>query len=121
MSFLPFPHYIAGIKLSLMMKHLFFFASLLFLFNTGIFAQDVWLQNHFSPNSGCSIGSSSTVTVLVNNNSGVIMPSNTIQVSYSVDGSAPVNQPLSSNLTAGASWNFSFSAKADLSACGPHV
>ncbi len=84
-------------------------------------AQDVWLQNHFSPNSGCALSNMETVTVLVNNNSGVIMPSNTIQVYYRVDGGAVVNQPLSSNLTAGASWNFSFSQKADLSACGAHI
>lgn len=49
------------------------------------------------------------------------MPSNTIQVYYTVDGGAAVNQALSSNLTAGASWNFSFSQKADLSACGNHI
>ena len=84
-------------------------------------AQDVWLQNHFSPNSGCALSNMETVTVLVNNNSGVIMPSNTIQVYYRVDGGTIVNQPLSSNLTAGASWNFSFSQKADLSACGAHI
>lgn len=84
-------------------------------------AQDVWLQNHFSPNSGCALSNLETVTVLVNNNSAVIMPSNTIQVYYRVDGGTVVNQPLSSNLTAGASWNFSFSQKADLSACGAHI
>ena len=49
------------------------------------------------------------------------MPSNTIQMYYSVDGGTVVNQPLSSNLTAGASWNFSFAVKADLSACGSHI
>ena len=89
--------------------------------STNTKAQDVWLQNHFSPNSGCSLSNMETVTVLINNNSGVTMPSNTIQVYYQTDGGTIVNQPLSSNLTAGASWNFSFSTKANLSACGSHV
>ncbi|AEA44875.1 gliding motility-associated C-terminal domain-containing protein [Fluviicola taffensis] len=84
-------------------------------------AQDVWLQNHFSPNSGCSLSNLETVTVLVNNNSGGVMLSNTIQVYYTIDGGSAVNQPLSSNLTAGASWNFSFAVKANLSACGAHI
>lgn len=84
-------------------------------------AQDVWLQNHFSPNSGCSLSNMETVTVLVNNNSGTTMPSNTIQVYYQADGGTIINQPLSSNLTGGASWNFSFSAKVNLSACGAHI
>lgn len=84
-------------------------------------AQDVWLQNHFSPNSGCSLTNAETVTVLINNNSGVVMPSNTIQVSYTVDGGSLTNQLLSSNLTAGSSWNFSFTVKANLSACGAHI
>jgi gliding motility-associated-like protein len=84
-------------------------------------AQDVWLQNHFSPSSGCSLSTLETVTVLINNNSAVIMPSNSIQVYYTIDGGAAVNQALSSNLTGGASWNFSFSVKANLSACGNHI
>jgi len=49
------------------------------------------------------------------------MPSNTIQVYYSIDGGTSVNHPLSSNLTPGASWNFTFSIKADLSSCGAHI
>lgn len=49
------------------------------------------------------------------------MPSNTIQVYYTVDGGSLTNQALSSNLFPGASWNFSFSVKANLSACGSHI
>lgn len=84
-------------------------------------AQDVWLQNHFSPNSGCGLPASSVVNVLINNNSSVIMGANSINVSYTIDGGATVNQLLSSNLTPGASWNFSFSTQANLSACGAHL
>ena len=105
---------------SMFLRYLFLLI-LLTSFSSITRAQDVWLQNHFSPNSGCALSTLETVTVLVNNNSPVIMPSNTIQVYYRVDGGAIVNQPLSSNLTAGASWNFSFSVKADLSACGSHT
>lgn len=86
-----------------------------------VFAQDVWLQNHFSPNSGIKLSSLENVTVLVNNNSGVIMPANTIQVNYTINGGGVVSQMLSSNLTAGASWNFTFSVKANLSVYGTHV
>ncbi len=105
---------------SMFLRYLFLLI-LLTTFSSITRAQDVWLQNHFSPSSGCALTTLETVTVLVNNNSGVIMPSNTIQVYYRVDGGAITNQPLSSNLTAGASWNFSFSVKADLSACGSHI
>lgn len=104
-----------------MLRRYLFLLILLTTFSSITRAQDVWLQNHFSPNSGCSLSTLETVTVLVNNNSGVIMPSNTIQVYYTVDGGAPVNQALSSNLTSGASWSFSFAVKADLSVCGSHI
>jgi gliding motility-associated-like protein len=105
---------------SMFLRYLFLLI-LLTTFSSITRAQDVWLQNHFSPNSGCALTNLETVTVLVNNNSPGIMPSNTIQVYYRVDGGTIVNQPLSSNLTGWASWNFSFSVKADLSACGSHT
>jgi len=92
-----------------------------FLFSMIAYSQDVWLQNHFSPNSGFRLSNAETVTVLVNNNSGITMLANTITVKYQVDNGTIVSQPLSSNLTAGASWNFSFSTKADLSAFGSHI
>jgi gliding motility-associated-like protein len=88
---------------------------------SGAFSQDVWLQNHFSPNSGCSLTANEMVTVLINNNSSVVMPSNTINVTYKVDGGAQTSQMLSSNLFPGASWNFSFAVNANLSACGSHT
>ena len=112
---------IAYQHLYFMIRRYLFLLILLTTFSSTTRAQDVWLQNHFSPNSGCALTTLETVTVLINNNSGVIMPSNTIQVYYTVDGGTVVNQPLSSNLTPGASWNFSFSAKANLSACGSHI
>ncbi len=91
------------------------------LFSILAYSQDVWLQNHFSPNSGFRLSNSETVTVLINNNSAVIMPSNTITVKYQVDNGTVVSQLLSSNLTPGASWNFSFTVKADLSTFGAHT
>lgn len=84
-------------------------------------AQDVWLQNHFAPSTGCSLSSVENVNVLVNNNSGIIMASNTIFLYYTINGGTAVSQPLSVNLTGGASWNFTFSTKADLSACGTYT
>ncbi len=102
-----------------MIKALLFL--LLFFAVRPLMAQDVWLQNHFSPNSGSALSNLETITVLINNNSGVVMPSNTITVNYSINGSATVSQLLSTNLTAGASWNFSFNTKANLSAPGIYV
>lgn len=85
------------------------------------FSQDVWLQSHFSPNSGCGLTNSELVNVLINNNSGAVMPSNTINVSYTIDGGSLTQQLLNSNLFPGASWNFNFSVNANLSSCGSHV
>lgn len=86
-----------------------------------VHAQDVWLQNHSAPSTACSLTSTENVNVLVNNNSGSVMASNTINVSYSVNGGAPVSQLLNSNLFPGASWNFTFNTKANLSACGTYA
>ena len=83
--------------------------------------QDVWLQNHSSPVSGCGLSNNEQVNVLINNNSGSIMGSNTINVSYTIDGGSLTQQLLNSNLFPGASWNFTFTVNANLSACGPHV
>lgn len=49
------------------------------------------------------------------------MGSNTITVTYQLDGGSSVSQLLGSTLMAGATWTFTFSAQADLSACGPHT
>jgi hypothetical protein len=94
---------------------------LLFSIVNQLEAQDVWLQNNFSPVTACSLTNAESVSVLINNNSGTVMVSNTINVSYSVNGGAPVLQLLNSNLFPGASWNFTFSVKADLSACGTYA
>ena len=99
------------------MKKIILLLGLISIANLGV-AQDVWLQGHFLPNSGTGLSNAETVTVLVNNNSAVIIPANTIQVSYSVNNGTPVNQYLNANLTGGASWNFSFSTKVNLSDFG---
>ncbi|HLP56222.1 MAG TPA: gliding motility-associated C-terminal domain-containing protein [Fluviicola sp.] len=90
-------------------------------FQITAFSQDVWLQNHSSPVSGCSLSNAEQVNVLINNNSGVVMASNTINVSYTIDGGSLTQQLLNSNLFPGASWNFTFAVDADLSACGTHI
>lgn len=104
-----------------MFARILFVWTILLAINNHVSAQDVWLQNHFAPSTACSLSSAENVNILVNNNSGIIMASNTIQLYYTVNGGTPVNQPLSTNLTAGASWNFTFSVKADLSACGTYA
>jgi gliding motility-associated-like protein len=82
------------------------------------YSQDVWLQNHLSPNSGCGLSAIENVTVLIYNNSSSFIPSNNVTVYYSINGGSPVSQLLASNLAPNASWNFTFSTKANLSACG---
>lgn len=95
--------------------------TILSFWSCNAFSQDVWLQNHSLPNSGCGLSSSEIVNVLINNNSGVVMTSNTINVSYTIDGSSLTQQLLNSNLFPGASWSFNFNVNADLSACGDHT
>lgn len=84
-------------------------------------AQDVWLQNHFAPNSGCNLTATQPVNVLINNNSATVMAANTITVSFKVDNGPVTNELLSVNLFPGASWNYTFTSQANLSACGPHT
>ena len=84
------------------------------------YAQDVWLQNFFAPNSGCELTNSELVNVLINNNSGSFIPANSITVRYSVDAGAPVSELLGVNLGSGASWNFTFGVPSNLMACGAH-
>ncbi len=85
------------------------------------YSQDVWLQNHFSPNSGCVLSNSELVNVLINNNSGSFIPSNSITVSYTIDAGPTTSELLGVNLASGATWNFTFGTNANLSACGPHA
>ncbi len=85
------------------------------------FAQDIWLQNHFTPASGCNLSSTQVVYVLINNNSGSFIPASSVNVSYTVDGGPATTETLGSFLNPGASWNFSFGTPANLSACGPHT
>ncbi len=84
------------------------------------YAQDVWLQNFFSPNSGCELSNAMPVNVLINNNSGSFIPANSISVSYSINAGVPVSEMLGVNLGSGASWNFTFGTNANLSACGTY-
>ena len=104
-----------------MRKILLLILSLFPLIHTVVYGQDVWLQNHFSPSSGCGLSNSEIVNVLINNNSGGVMPSNTINVTYTVDNGPLTQQLLNSNLLPGASWSFTFNVNANLSACGAHV
>jgi len=104
-----------------MFQRITLLVSTLFLLSNNLFSQDVWLQNYFSPTSNCGLTNTEVVNVLINNNSAVILPSNTINVSYTIDGGSLTQQLLSSNLFPGASWNFAFNVKANLSLCGSHV
>lgn len=103
------------------MKFSNFFLYLILLCTNLSIAQDVWLQNKFSPNNGCQLSSIEAVNVLINNNSAVFIPGNSVSVSFTVDGGAPTTELLSVGLAAGASWNFTFTGRANLATCGAHV
>lgn len=82
-------------------------------------AQDVAVTASLYPSDGCDLTNSEQVGVVILNNSGVFIPSNTIEVSYTVDGAGLQQQLLGTNLNGGATWNFTFNINGDLSACGP--
>lgn len=86
----------------------------------GVFGQDVWLQSHSLPVSGCSKTSSEIVQVSILNNSATPMVFNTITASYTIDGGPVTSQLIGTTLGANASINLAFNVNADLSACGPH-
>jgi len=85
-------------------------------------AQDVWLQAYFGPPSVPRDTGTVSYTLLVNNNSAVVMPANTIlvraeavqvnpnaNVAITMCGNTTNNEAsclLNSNLLPGASWNF---------------
>jgi len=85
-------------------------------------AQDVWLQNYFGPASIPRDSGTVEYSLLINNNSGSVMPSQTIlvkaeavqknpdaDVNITMCGNQTVNEgscPLNSNLFPGSSWNF---------------
>lgn len=104
-----------------MIRNLVLLISLLFALSQNGFGQDVWLQNYFAPTGGCELSSTQAVNVLINNNSGVFIPGNSISVNFTVDGAGLTTELLSVGLAPGASWNFTFTGTADLSACGSHA
>lgn len=85
-------------------------------------AQDVWLQAYFGPPSVPRDTGTVSYTLLINNNSAVVMPANTIlvraeavqvnpnaNVAITLCGNTTSNEAsclLNSNLFPGASWNF---------------
>lgn len=77
-----------------------------------------------SPVDGCQLSNSETVTVfVVNAGSSAYNPPNSYDISYSLDGGAPVTETvvLSFPFTASASFIYSFTVPADLSSCGVHT
>lgn len=104
----------------MLMKSLGLIVSLLMLSLNSLLAQDAAITSQISPNGGCELSASETVGVVILNNSSVVIPSGSIEVSYSLNGDAPIQQTLTTNLSGGATWNFNFTVNADLSNCQEH-
>ncbi len=107
-------------KVFKLLKNIVLF-TMIMLHCKNLHAQDVWLQSHSLPISGCSKTASEVVQVSILNNSATTMVFNSITASYSVDGGAPISQLIGATLGANASINFSFNVNANLSACGPRT
>lgn len=88
--------------------------------NPLLLGQDAAITSVISPNNGCDLTATETVGVVILNNSGVIIPSGSIEVSYSLNGAPAIQQVLNTNLNSGATWNFNFTVDTDLSACQEH-
>lgn len=93
--------------------------SILFI-TKGVDSQDVAITASLGPNDGCDLTNNEQVGVVILNTSGSFIPANTIEVSYTVNGVALVQEMLGTNLAGGATWNFNFATDADLSVCGSH-
>jgi hypothetical protein len=82
-------------------------------------ANDGGVSAIISPNSGCGLSNLETVTITVKNY-GTAALSN-IPVSFTVDGGAPVNEVVAGPIAPNTTANYTFTAKANLSANGSHT
>jgi gliding motility-associated-like protein len=92
----------------------------LLLFQSG-FAQDAAITTGTNPLNGCNLTAAEDVKLIILNNSSLVIPSGSITVKYTVNGSIPIAEVLTTNLSGGATWNFTFNAKANLSNCGAYT
>lgn len=104
----------------MLMKGIRIIVCLLLFCSNSLLAQDAAITSEISPNNGCELTSSETIGVVILNNSSVLIPSGSIEVSYSINGAVAVQQTLNTNLSGGATWNFNFTVAADLSNCQEH-
>ena len=72
-----------------------------------------------SPNSGCSLTSTNSVTVKIVNNS--FTPMSNFNVNYSINGGAPITEVINDTLPALADSVYTFATTVDLSAAGSYI
>lgn len=82
------------------------------------FATDAGIIAVSAPNSGCTLSSTETITATVKNH-GTTALSN-IPVSYKINTNNPVNEVIPGPIAAGATLNYSFNTKANLSTAGTY-
>lgn len=75
-----------------------------------------------APVSGCGMSATETVTVRVFNFGPTLLAGSTFDVTYILDGGAPVTETvtLAANLTTNSTYTYSFTATANLSVAGAH-
>jgi hypothetical protein len=71
------------------------------------------------PNSGCGLGATETICITVKNNSATTLSN--IPVNYTINGGTPVAETVSGPLAPGASVQYCFTTKANLSANGTYT
>ncbi|MES2648388.1 MAG: CARDB domain-containing protein [Bacteroidota bacterium] len=79
-------------------------------------AKDLQVVTLLSPVSGCGLGNTADVTARIKNAGTTAV--NGVNISYQVDGSTAVTEPVAATISAGAELNFTFAAKASFATAG---
>ncbi|MCH2235234.1 MAG: gliding motility-associated C-terminal domain-containing protein [Crocinitomicaceae bacterium] len=91
--------------------------TLAFIVTGYTYSQDLTISPTIgSPSSGCYLSATETVTITVAN-VGAITHFGTVNVEYSIDGGAPINESFATPIPSGGTYIYSFTVDADLSGC----
>lgn len=75
-----------------------------------------------SPNSGCELSNSEAVQIIIGNAGGITTSNTTFDISYTVNGNTVTeNYTVNAGWASSATFSYTFSTNADLSACQEHV
>jgi gliding motility-associated-like protein len=104
------------------MRKIFTLLSLFFIGSIAI-AQDLSVTNITAPVSGCALTATENVTIKVFNFGPTLMAGSTFNVSYTINGGAPVTElvTLAANLATNSTLTYTFTTQANLSAGGAYL